>query len=242
MPPVDIVKSIQRINQFELIRQDMILGELFPQLKNYSKTDMIPKWQNHNSPWSILDNSKDNNLQQQIKKFCKSIDFETPSNSRIDIDLTNGPIFIDKSAVIHDYVRIEGPCFIGPESEIRHSAYLRKGSWISEGVVVGHSSEIKNSILLPGSKAPHFNYIGDSILGFETNLGAGTKLSNVRNDKREIRLAYKNKEYIDTGMNKLGALIGDFSKLGCNVVTNPGAIIPSQSMIPPNCTITNYYL
>jgi NDP-sugar pyrophosphorylase family protein len=118
---------------------------------------------------------------------------------------------------------------------------LRKGSWIGEGALVGHSSEIKNSVLLPGSRAPHFNYVGDSILGFGVNLGAGVKLSNVRNDSRDVIVRMGDGERIETGLRKLGALIGDYSKLGCNVVTNPGAILAPSSMVSPNETVTGWF-
>ena len=97
-----------------------------------------------------------------------------------------------------------------------------------------------NSILLPGSKAPHFNYVGDSILGIGVNLGAGAKLSNVRNDRRNILVSLGDGSKIDTRLVKLGALVGDGSQLGCNVVTNPGSIIAPGSMIPPNETITGW--
>ncbi|RZD47550.1 MAG: glucose-1-phosphate thymidylyltransferase, partial [Methanobacteriota archaeon] len=110
-----------------------------------------------------------------------------------------------------------------------------------EGALVGHSSEIKNSVLLPGSKAPHFNYVGDSILGFGVNLGAGVKLSNVRNDGRDVIVIMEDGERIKTGLRKLGALIGDHSQLGCNVVTNPGAILATSSMVSPNETVTGWY-
>ena len=109
--------------------------------------------------------------------------------------------------IISDFVSIEGPCYIGKKSEIRHSSYIRKGSWICDGAVVGNSTEIKNSLLLPGAKAAHFNYVGDSILGYNVNLGAGTKLSNVRNDEKSIRVNIKNKEYVDTCLFKLGSII-----------------------------------
>ena len=107
--------------------------------------------------------------------------------------------------------------------------------------MVGHSSEVKNSILLPNSKAPHFNYVGDSILGFGVNIGAGVKLSNVRNDGGDIAVTLENGERVDTGLRKLGALIGDDSQLGCNVVTNPGSIIVPCSMISPNETVTGWF-
>ncbi len=106
---------------------------------------------------------------------------------------------------------------------------------------MGHSSEIKNSVLLPGSKAPHFNYVGDSILGISVNIGAGVKLSNVRNDRKEVTIKMENGERLGTGLRKLGALIGDGSQLGCNVVTNPGTIIAPSSMISPNETISGWF-
>lgn len=218
----------------------MILDELFPQMKIYNKSEMIPEWQENDFPWSILDTRNENNLQVQINNYCKSSSLKISSTAKYNIDINKGPVFIDKSADIHENVKIEGPCFVGPNTEIRHTAYLRSGSWISENAIVGHASEIKNSILLPGAKAPHFNYVGDSILGFGVNLGAGTKLSNVRNDRRDIRLSYNN-DLFNTGMKKMGAIVGDFSEIGCNVVTNPGTIISPKSMVSPNNTITGHY-
>ena len=150
-------------------------------------------------------------------------------------------VIIHPSATIGECVRIEGPCYIGANAEIRHSAFLRKGSWIGEGAIVGHSSEIKNSVLLPKSKAPHFNYVGDSILGIGVNLGAGVKLANVRNDRGEVSVRMSDGVRINTGLRKLGALIGDYSQLGCNVVTNPGAIIAPSSMVSPNETVAGWF-
>ena len=105
---------------------------------------------------------------------------------------------------LESVLELMGPCYIGANAEIRHSAYLRKGSWICEGAVVGHSTEVKNSIFLPNSKAPHFNYVGDSILGFDVNIGAGVKLSNVRNDRGEILVCKENGERVKSGLRKLG--------------------------------------
>jgi NDP-sugar pyrophosphorylase family protein len=102
-------------------------------------------------------------------------------------------------------------------------------------------TEVKNSILLPGSKAPHFNYVGDSILGRNVNLGAGTKLSNIRHDRREILVKIENRDRVNTGLRKFGALIGENSQLGCNVVTNPGSILATNSMVPPNETVTGWF-
>ena len=198
-----------------------MLDELFPGLANISD-GFTPDWIDPDKPWSILANT-DDGLISQISELCDS-----------------DGVFIHPSATVGEYVRIEGPCYVGKNAEIRHAALLRKGSWICEGSVVGHASEIKNSILLPGSKAPHFNYVGDSILGNGVNLGAGTKLSNVRNDRGSVPITNKNGERFDSGLGKLGAMIGDGSQLGCNVVTNPGAIISPGAMIGPNETVSGW--
>tara|TARA_B100001559_G_C16359430_1_gene556641 strand:+ start:173 stop:793 length:621 start_codon:yes stop_codon:yes gene_type:complete len=200
-----------------------MLQKLFPQMVASSDFH-LPRWHDCEKPWSILADGEYGIL-SQIKEICND----------------DSLVYIHPSASIGDFVRIEGPCFIGADAEIRHSAYLRKGSWICEGAVVGHCSEVKNSILLPDSKAPHFNYVGDSILGFGVNLGAGTKLSNVRNDRREVNIALENGERISSGLRKLGALVGDGSQLGCNVVTNPGSVISPSSMISPNKTVSGWF-
>ena len=201
----------------------VLLARLFPAM--HEKTgEGVPSWENSEEPWEIL-SPGDNGLISQLLQMQ---------------GLQEG-VFIHPDASIGECVRIEGPCYIGANAEIRHSAYLRKGSWICEGAVVGHSSEVKNSVLLPYSKAPHFNYVGDSILGFGVNIGAGVKLSNVRNDRGEVVVTLENGERIDTGLRKLGALIGDGSQLGCNVVTNPGAMVAPSSMIAPNETITGWF-
>ena len=201
----------------------VLLDMLFPGI---SKLDggVVPYWDNPDEPWTILSQTE-KGIVSQLTRLVGSDD----------------GVIIHPSAKIGDYVRIEGPCYIGAKAEIRHSAYLRKGSWICEGAIVGHSSEIKNSVLLPGSKAPHFNYVGDSILGFGVNLGAGVKLSNVRNDGRSVIVTMEDGERIETGLRKLGSLIGDHSQLGCNVVTNPGAILAPSSMVSPNETVTGWF-
>ncbi len=194
-----------------------LLNELFPGIIN-CKVEAIPKWRDEARPWELLA-SGESGLISQIS------------------ELTGDGVFIHPEAIIGDFVRIESPCFIGANAEIRHSAFLRKGSWICEGAVVGHSTEVKNSILLPGSKAPHFNYVGDSIIGIDANLGAGVKLSNVRNDRREVFVTLNDGERFGSGLSKFGALIGDNSQLGCNVVTNPGTIMAPGTMIGPNETV-----
>ena len=147
---------------------------------------------------------------------------------------------ISSSAKIGKDVCIEGPVYIGKNAEIRHGAYIRPYSWISEGAVVGHCTEVKHSILLPGAKAPHFNYVGDSILGTGVNLGAGCKLSNFRNDGRNIliRDGETGELLKDSGLRKFGAILGEGVQLGCNVVTNPGTIMGKESGAWPNVTVS----
>ena len=200
-----------------------LLQRLFPGIIGY-KGSLLPSWDGMLNPWDILRND-DLGIISQIKKFVDPGD----------------EVFIHHSAIVGNNVQIEGPCYIGANAEIRHSAFLRRGSWICDGALVGHSSEVKNSILLPNSKAPHFNYVGDSIVGFGVNLGAGAKLSNVRNDRGEVIITLENNIRIGSDLTKLGALIGDNSQLGCNVVTNPGAIIAPSSMITPNETVTGWF-
>jgi len=201
----------------------VLIDELFPGLSN-REARVIPDFPDRFSPWKIL-GSGDSGIVEQI----------------LNLDAGGGDIFIHPSSKISDFVQIEGPSYIGKNVEIRQGAMIRKGSWICEGAIVGHCSEVKNSILLPGAKAPHFNYVGDSILGFDSNIGAGAKISNVRNDGRSVLVTMKDGTRIDSGLRKLGALVGDNSHLGCNVVTNPGAIIEPGSMIQPNDTVSGWF-
>lgn len=199
-----------------------LLYELYPVLRNESLSD-VPNWQSSDKPWEILA-TDELGLIDQINQITGDED----------------GVFIHPTAKIGDNVEINGPCYVGPGVEVRHCALLRKGTWLCADSLVGHASEVKNSILLPGAKAPHFNYVGDSILGSGVNLGAGTKLSNVRNDRNNILIQLGDGTRKDSGTYKLGALIGDGSQLGCNVVTNPGVILAPNSYIGPNITVTGW--
>ncbi len=143
-------------------------------------------------------------------------------------------IFIDEGTVVEPGAYIQGPCIIGKHCQIRHGAYIRSHVIAGEGCVIGHATEIKSSILLDRAHAAHFNYVGDSILGNQTNLGAGTILANLRLDNRPITVRFEGKKH-PTGLRKLGAILGDESQLGCNSVTNPGTLLPRKSLILP-CT------
>ncbi|MCL2789291.1 MAG: hypothetical protein FWD79_01460 [Desulfobulbus sp.] len=142
---------------------------------------------------------------------------------------------IGKGVLIESGAMIKSPAIIGDQSEIRQGAYLRGNCLVGKRCVVGHATEVKHSILLNDAKAGHFAYLGDSILGNRVNLGAGTKCANLRFSSGNITV--RNGELtLDTGMKKLGAIIGDDSQTGCNSVTNPGTILGPDSLLMPNTT------
>ena len=149
-------------------------------------------------------------------------------------------IVVDATATVEAGAYLIGPCYIGPRAVVRSGAYVREYSWICADAVVGHATEVKHSILLPGAKAPHFNYVGDSILGKDVNLGAGTKLSNLRNDGGEVHVRL-NGERIPSGLRKFGAVLGEGVATGCNSVTNPGVVLGCNSTVWPNATVTGIH-
>lgn len=142
-------------------------------------------------------------------------------------------VFIGEGTLVEDGAMIKGPVIIGRNCEIRHNAYIRENVVIGDNCVVGNSCEIKNSLLFNHAVAPHFNYVGDSILGYHAHLGAGAKISNVKLVPGTIHVELENKR-IDTGLRKFGALLGDQTEIGCNAVLNPGTIIGRRSVIYPN--------
>lgn len=147
------------------------------------------------------------------------------------IDMDNG-VFIHSSATISPGAEIIGPCIIDENAEIRHNAYIRGNVIIGKNSVLGNSCEIKNSILYDGVQVPHFNYVGDSILGYKSHMGASSIISNLKSDKKNIIIRY-NDEIIDTNMKKIGAFLGDYVEIGCGAVLNPGTIIFHDSNIYP---------
>jgi len=141
-------------------------------------------------------------------------------------------VFIGEGTVIEDGAMIKGPAIIGRNCEIRHNAYIRDNVIIGDGCVVGNSTEIKNSLLFNKAVAPHFNYIGDSILGYKAHVGAGVVLSNVKSFPGNVAVEMDGRPF-DTGLRKFGALLGDGAEIGCNSVLNPGSIIGRGAIIYP---------
>ncbi len=147
-----------------------------------------------------------------------------------------GEIELGPGVVVEPGALIKGPSIIGARAEVRQGAYVRGNCIIGEDCVVGHTTEIKHSIMLSGAKAGHFAYIGDSILGLGVNLGAGTKLANLKMRPGTVRILWQGKSY-DTGRRKLGAILGDGVQTGCNSVTNPGVLLGPSSLIFPGLAV-----
>ena len=160
-----------------------------------------------------------------------------------------GLIYIGENAIIEPGAYVQGPAYIESGATVRHGAYIRGNVIMFNGSILGHSSEAKNSLLFPNASAPHFNYIGDSILGQSTNLGAGTKLSNLSTMSKKdpfsgmrptIKLELFN-TILDTKLSKLGAILGDGVQTGCNTVTNPGCLIGPNTVVYPNVNLRKGY-
>ena len=141
-------------------------------------------------------------------------------------------VFVHVSAKIAPTACLRAPCIIGARAELRHGAFIRGSAVIGEDAVVGNSTEIKNAILFDGAQLPHFNYAGDSILGYRAHMGAGAIASNVRLDKAPIRIRV-GEETLETGRKKCGAMLGDFAEIGCHAVLNPGTVIGRHAKVYP---------
>lgn len=145
-----------------------------------------------------------------------------------------GPqVFIGAGTIVEPGAMIIGPAIIGAGCRIRHGAYIRENVIVGDGCVVGNSVELKHCVLFNQCQVPHFNYVGDSILGHKAHLGAGSILSNVKLDNQNVWVNFEGTP-IDTGLRKFGALIGDKAEIGCNAVLNPGSIIGRDSIVYPN--------
>ena len=141
-------------------------------------------------------------------------------------------IWVHKDARVAPTAFIGSPCIIGKNTEIRHCAFIRGSALIGEDCVVGNSTEIKNAIIFDKVQIPHYNYVGDSILGYKSHLGAGAVTSNIKSDKSPVKIK-KADEIIETGLRKFGAMVGDGVEIGCNSVLNPGTVIGKNTIIYP---------
>jgi len=142
-------------------------------------------------------------------------------------------VFIGEGTVVEDGAMIKGPAIIGRNCQIRHNAYIRDHVIIGDDCVIGNACEVKTSLLFNGCQVPHFNYVGDSILGYKAHLGAGVKISNVKLVEGNVMVEVNGQPF-DTGLRKFGALLGDHAEVGCNSVLNPGSVIGRNAVIYPN--------
>ena len=141
-------------------------------------------------------------------------------------------VWIHKSAKVFESAYIAAPCIIGANTEVRHCAFIRGSALVGEDCVVGNSCELKNVILFDHVQTPHYNYVGDSILGYYSHMGAGSITSNVKSDKKLV-VVHNGEENVETGLKKFGAMIGDYVEVGCNSVLNPGTVVGRNSNIYP---------
>jgi len=222
-----IFKSLKSIKKS--IRGEIELTDALILNKIYT-IEYIGFWKDIGSPWDLL----------TANESCiDQIENEVYGNIEDNVNI-NGNIYLGKDSIIKSGTYIEGPLWIGDNCIIGPNAYLRKGTVLCGNNKVGASSEIKNSILLENAKAPHHNYVGDSIIGKNCNLGSGTKIANLRLDKKEINVVHKGK-LVNTGRKKLGVIMGDNVATGINSSINSGTIIGSDTRIGPNALISGTY-
>ncbi len=149
-------------------------------------------------------------------------------------------VYIGPGTVVEAGVVIKGPAIIGSNCEIRQGAYLRGNVLVGNGAVIGHDTEVKNSLFFDGAQAPHFAYVGDSILGWKAHLGAGVKLSNFKVNRTNVTVTIDGKRY-ETGLRKFGAILGDEAEIGCNAVLNPGTLVGKRTLGYANISMSGYY-
>jgi len=178
-------------------------------------------------PWEVLDN---------IGNFILELGNRLPLDK---FDKIGEDVWIAKNAKIFPSAYIHGPVIIDEEAEIRHCAFIRGNAIVGKGAVVGNSTELKNVILFNKVQVPHYNYVGDSILGFQAHMGAGSITSNVKSDKTLVTIKSKYGN-IETSRKKVGAMLGDNVEVGCNSVLNPGTIIGKNAQIYPLSDVRGY--
>lgn len=183
-------------------------------------------------PWEALGRIKD-----FIIEYGKTL-------SKEEYDMPSENVWIHKTAKVWPTVSITGPAIIGANTEVRQCAFIRGNALVGENCVVGNSTELKNVIIFDNVQVPHYNYVGDSILGYKSHMGAGSITSNVKSDKTLVHVKGKSCDKgafdIDTGLKKFGAMLGDCVEVGCNSVLNPGTVIGPNSNIYPLSPVRGY--
>ena len=190
--------------------------------ENYSLDQTIAKdiFNGVTYPWEVL--PKISNFILELGATLSEDEYEKRGEN----------VWVAKSAKVAPTAFINGPAIIGKDAEVRHCAFIRGNAIVGEGAVVGNSTELKNVILFNKVQVPHYNYVGDSVLGYKSHMGAGSITSNVKSDKKLV-VVKAGEEKIETGMKKFGAMLGDEVEVGCGSVLNPGTVIGKNSNIYP---------
>lgn len=178
-------------------------------------------------PWEVL---------PKIHDFILQLGATLPAEQ---FEKRGEDIWISKSAKVAPTACLNGPLIVDEEAEIRHCAYVRGNAIVGKGAVVGNSTELKNVVLFNKVQVPHYNYVGDSILGYKSHMGAGSITSNVKSDKTLVVVKTKEEE-IPTGLKKMGAMLGDHVEVGCNSVLNPGTVIGRDSNVYPTSCVRGF--
>lgn len=196
------------------------INELYD-LSHTAAKDYLSKF---NYPWEAL---------KGINEFIISLG---KTLSRDEYDCPSENVWVHKTANVYPTAYLGAPCIIGAGTEVRHGAFIRGSALVGENCVVGNSVELKNVILFDNVQTPHYNYVGDSILGYKSHMGAGSITSNVKSDKTNVVIK-SGDEKIETGIKKIGAMLGDYVEVGCNSVLNPGTVIGRNSNIYPTSCV-----
>lgn len=196
-------------------------------LLTLSHTLAAPLFEGKRFPWEILPELKD-----FIRKLGATLSPE-------EYDEVSPEVWVHKTATVAPSALIAGPTVIGAGTEVRHCAFIRGSALVGEGCVVGNSTEIKNAVIFDGVQIPHYNYVGDSILGFRSHMGAGVVASNFRSDKGNVNV-HDGDETIATGLRKLGAILGDGVDVGCNSVLCPGSVVGRDCIVYPLSRVRGY--
>ena len=197
--------------------------------ENYSLDQAIAKdiFKGVTYPWEVL---------PKISSFILELG---ATLSEDEYEKRGENVWVAKSAKVAPTAFINGPAIIGKDAEVRHCAFIRGNAIVGEGAVVGNSTELKNVILFNKVQVPHYNYVGDSVLGYKSHMGAGSITSNVKSDKKLV-VVKAGEEKIETGMKKFGAMLGDEVEVGCGSVLNPGTVVGNHSNIYPLSSVRGF--